>query len=256
MDTLNTSPYSKITDLVQYAKEMGEIICASGMFGVTKPEQGAVVAMFCVGENISLGEFMRTYHIVDGKVTMRADSMMGRFFEKGGEVKWVRRDNEAVEGIFSFGTNRDITVKCSLQDVRENGVAIGKDGRSLKLNWQKFPRQMLTARVVSEAIRLLAPQLISGVYTPEEVSDFTSTSTPIPARVQVSAELAGEDNKSAKDILVSRLENLLEKYEPKASEYLISKNLIKQGQTYRDLDSMSANRLLTNPEKLIDIISK
>lgn len=40
-----------------------------------------------------------------------------------------------------------------------------------KVNWKQSPRQMLTARVVTEGVRLVNPGLIAGIYTPEEIQD-------------------------------------------------------------------------------------
>jgi hypothetical protein len=138
--------------------------------------------------------------------------------------------------------------------MKKNGVAMGKSG--LKDNWRKFPRQMLTARCISEAIRLLMPQIVSGVYTPEEVQDFTNTVTQQPVKaIQVApqvetVEMVDEPVKQLND----RLDELLMKYEPRASEYLKSKGYIKPNQTYRDLDAMTAQRFLASPAKMINIL--
>lgn len=41
-----------------------------------------------------------------------------------------------------------------------------------KENWRKFPRQMLSARVISEGVAACYPMATSGLYVPEEVEDF------------------------------------------------------------------------------------
>jgi hypothetical protein len=135
----------------------------------------------------------------------------------------------------------------------KNGVAIGKDNK-LKVNWQRFPRQMLTARCISEAVRLLAPQIVSGIYTPEEVQDFSSANQSLPAKVVQALPAPVQEVSDPKAEVVSRLSALLDKYEPKATEYLIVKGYIKNGQTYRDLDAITAQRILGNPSKIIGIL--
>jgi hypothetical protein len=230
---------------------MGEMIWASGMFGCVKPEQGMVLAMQCLAEGKAPLELAKTYHIIEGKLTMRADAMLGRYLTTGGKVKWITRSDVEVRAIWSKDGN-DVEISSTIEEYTKNGIACGKDGRTLKTNWQKFPRQMLTARNVSEAIRLLAPQIISGIYTPEEVSDFSSQDKPLPApKVYVEQRPAIDDPAAA---VTARLDDLLAKYEPDASNYLIEKKLIKEGQTYHNLDAMTAQRVLSNPAKILAIL--
>jgi len=41
---------------------------------------------------------------------------------------------------------------------------------------------MLRARLITKAIRIIAPELIAGVYTPDELEDSGAVSTPAPAK--------------------------------------------------------------------------
>lgn len=262
--------YNKINDPIEAIKVMGSMIAESGMFGCQKHEQGMVLAMQCLAEGKAPLELAKTYHIVEGKLSMRADAMLGRFLTTGGKVKWLERTNEKVSANFSHGDNENVLIEASLEDMKKNGVAMDKTGKYLKANWQKFPRQMLTARVISEGVRLLAPQLIAGVYTPEEVQDFTNDSKPaapaarVPVAVQpvtkvdvidVPSEPAPiETSSSGREKLNARLHDLLLIHEPKATQELIRLGYIKEGQTYIDLDPMSAVRLLDNPAKFLSRI--
>ena len=214
--------------------------------------------MQCLAEGKPPLELAKTYHIVEGKLSMRADAMLGRFLTTGGRVKWLERSNERVAASWSHGCNEDVTISCTLDEMKKNGVAMDKTGRNLKTNWERFPRQMLTARVISEAVRLLAPQIVAGIYTPEEVSDFTDKPAALPAREPVRIPVAvakpngnPEPVIDPKAILQSRLDELLASYEPRATQELISLNYIKAGQTYRDLDALSAQRLLDSPAKFL-----
>ncbi len=241
--------YNKITDPIQAIEKMGEMIWASGMFGCVKPEQGMVLAMQCLAEGKAPLELAKTYHIIEGKLTMRADAMLGRYLTTGGKVKWLVRSDTEVRAIWSKDGN-DVEISSTLEEFKNNGIAMsGKGG--LKDNWRKFPKQMLTARNVSEAVRLLAPQIISGIYTPEEVSDFSSHDKPLPPKVLVEQREAPVDGQAA---LNARLDEILAKHEPHASRYLIEKKLIKEGQTYHNLDAITAQRVLSNPAKIVAIL--
>ncbi len=246
--------YNKITDPIQAIQVMGEMIWGSGMFGCVKPEQGMVLAMTCLAEGKAPLELAKTYHIIEGKLSMRADAMLGRFLTTGGKVKWLVRNDKEVKAVF-IHSDSEVEIGCTVEEMKANGVAMGKNG--LKDNWRKFPRQMLTARCISEGVRLLAPQIVSGIYTPEEVSDFSSQDKPIalPSKPVQSAPV--EQVMSVADpagAVVSRLDDLLAKYEPTASEYLVSKSFLRAGQTYRDLDAMTAQRILANPSKIVTIL--
>jgi hypothetical protein len=256
--------YNKISDPIEAIKVMGAMIAESGMFGCNKHEQGMVLAMQCLAEGKAPLELAKTYHIVEGKLSMRADAMLGRFLTTGGKVKWLERSNIKVSANFSHGDNENVLIEASLEDMKSNGVAMDKTGKYLKANWQKFPRQMLTARVISEGVRLLAPQLIAGVYTPEEVQDFTNDSKPVAPAMRVAAqptkvealevlpEAAPVETSSAgREKLNQRLHDLLLIHEPRATQELVRLGYIKEGETYTDLDPMSAVRLLDSPAKFL-----
>lgn len=256
----NLSVYSKITDPIHAMQVMGEMIAGSGMFGCTKTEQGMVLAMQCLAEGKPPLELAKTYHIIEGKLTMRADAMLGRYLTSGGKVKWTERSDKRVAATWICDGN-EVEIVVTIEEMTKNGVALGNNGK-LKTNWQRFPRQMLTARNVSEAVRLLMPQIVSGIYTPEEVADFSNNDRQvIPAQVApvvqhiqpVKLEVVDE-NTSAKDSLIARLDELLARYEPHATNYLMTKSYLKAGQSYRDLDAMTAQRMLASPAKIIGIL--
>jgi hypothetical protein len=256
----NLSVYSKITDPIHAMQVMGEMIAGSGMFGCTKTEQGMVLAMQCLAEGKPPLELAKTYHIIEGKLTMRADAMLGRYLTSGGKVKWTERSDKRVAATWICDGN-EVEIAVTIEEMTKNGVALGNNGK-LKTNWQRFPRQMLTARNVSEAVRLLMPQIVSGIYTPEEVADFSNNDRQvIPAQVApvvqhiqpVKLEVVDE-NTTAKDSLIARLDELLAQYEPHATNYLMTKSYLKAGQSYRDLDAMTAQRMLASPAKIIGIL--
>jgi hypothetical protein len=256
----NLSVYSKITDPIHAMQVMGEMIAGSGMFGCTKTEQGMVLAMQCLAEGKPPLELAKTYHIIEGKLTMRADAMLGRYLTSGGKVKWTERSDKRVAATWICDGN-EVEIAVTIEEMTKNGVALGNNGK-LKTNWQRFPRQMLTARNVSEAVRLLMPQIVSGIYTPEEVADFSNNdrqvipaqATPVVQHIQPVKLEVVDENTTAKDSLIARLDELLAQYEPHATNYLMTKSYLKAGQSYRDLDAMTAQRMLASPAKIIGIL--
>jgi len=174
---------------------------------------------------------------------MRADAMLAKFQMSGGRVEWQSRTDKEVTAVFSHNGNKlPFTVR--LEDFVANGVATSRDGK-LKDNWRKFPRQMLTARVISEAVRLLAPEIVFGVYTPEEVADFSSA----PEVKTVKPELVKPEPAKLDSIITPELE-------ADANAFLIARSYVKVGQTYRDVAADMAERIIANPRAFIEAVNQ
>ena len=92
----------------------------------------------------------------------------------------------------------------------------------------------------------------SGFATEREYLNHIKESIVEHFRTQP-IDIVDEDN-SARESLTSRLDELLGKYEPAATNYLMAKGYLKAGQNYRDLDAMTAQRMLASPAKIIGIL--
>lgn len=140
-------------------------IVRSGMFGIQKEDQAISLMMLCQAEGLHPMQAVRRYHLIEGKPTMRADAMLAEFQARGGRVAWGERTNTIVSAVFSHPSCGDVPVIWTIEDAKRAGLT----GKAV---WQKFPRQMLAARVISEGIRAAMPGVNVGIYTPEEVIDF------------------------------------------------------------------------------------
>lgn len=158
-------------------RQMAEVAAKSGLFpAIRSPEAAMALMMICNSEGLHPMQALRRYHIVDGKPSMRADAMLAEFQERGGKVEWIERSDERAEAVFAAPGAKPEKVSWSIQQARNAGLA-SKDV------WRKYPRQMLSARVTSEGVRLVMPSIVVGIYTPEEVQDFDDTPrAPTPAK--------------------------------------------------------------------------
>lgn len=237
--------YQKIGDPMAAIEKLGEIIAYSGLFGCTKKEQGQVLAMQCLVEGKPPLELAKTYHMIDGKLSMKADVMLARYLLSGGSVKWLERSNDRVKAEWTHRGNT-VVIEHTFEEHKASGNALGKDGK-LKDNWRKTPRQMLTARVISEGVRLLAPEINFGIYTPEEVADFNNEAPAKPA----SKPAAPQQAEVVVESTMSKLEALLEPFEEQANAFLRSKKLISENQNFRDISNTLADKILGNPESFL-----
>lgn len=164
---------------VNELSQLGQLLAKSKMFGTDKPEECIVIAGLCHQEGISWMEFMRKYHMIQGKISMRADAMLADYQRLGGAITVKQRDSNGSIVVFDYnGTSYES--KCIWEEVKDedfcNSFNRNTGKREIKENY-KYPRkrmQMLWARAVSDGIRVICPQAVQGVYTPEEVVDFNN----------------------------------------------------------------------------------
>ena len=160
----NLIPFNEI-------ENMAIAVSKSKLFGISTPEQAMSLMILCQAEGLHPGIAMRDYHLIQGRPALKADAMLARFQQAGGKVEWKEYTDEKVTGVFSHPQGGTLELSWTLAKAKSIGIA-NKD------NWKNYPRAMLRARVVSEGIRSVYPGCVVGVYTPEEVQDFT----PSPAK--------------------------------------------------------------------------
>lgn len=168
--------YKQMGDPMIAAVKMGDFLTKSNMFGCGKSEQGIIIALTCMMEGISLVEFNRTYHIINDKLAMRADAMLAKFNARGGKHKIIEYspDRAAVElTIDGQSTAFELTWKDAQL---EPFAKTGKGEIAFNYSTPLKRSQMMWARVTSRGVRAMAPGIVAGFYTEEEVQDFNTDS--------------------------------------------------------------------------------
>lgn len=174
--------YDRIQDPVAGALSFGEHIGKSGLFGCTKTEQGVVFAMACFFERKSPLDIVRTYHVTaDGKLVKKALAQLAEFRQKGGKHKWLnsgdtsaaKREEWKAVGEFTFEGNT-YKVEFSMDDADRQGLVRPKS------NWEKTPGNMLRARVITNALGMLCPEIVAGsADVPEEEDPEITPKAPL-----------------------------------------------------------------------------
>ena len=173
-------PVQSMQDIVA----AGHLVAQSGMLGVTNPAEGFIVVATCIQEGMSLLKFSERYNVICGRCSMKAEAMLSRLLELGGEYKVLARDPEKASVSLKY-KSAEYTSTLTWADAQQESYTRQKDGRTLKDNWSTPRRrmQMLWARAVSDGVRVVCPLATRGTYTPEEVMDFDdprgATATPI-----------------------------------------------------------------------------
>lgn len=176
--------YDRINDPIAGMQALGKAIAKAQMFGCSNEEQGQVFAMECMVRKIPPLSLAAKYHIIFGKLSQKADDMLSDFLKAGGRSKILERSPAGVSVELTFDGNTQVFSLTWEEALKEPFVYDGKEKEILaalaankkpvlkpKYSTPRSRMQMLWARVISDAIRCMAPGVNNGVYTPEEVQD-------------------------------------------------------------------------------------
>lgn len=167
--TTDLTVYERIKDPLAAVKELGKAIAKSKMFGCENIEQGEVFALECLSRKCPPLSLAEDYHVIEGKLSMRADAMLARFLESGGRHRVVQRNADGAVIELKVGRETE-QFSYSWEEAQAAGAHLTKGGKPLP-TWST-PRgrmQMLWARVISDGVRTMAPQVCRGKYTPEDL---------------------------------------------------------------------------------------
>lgn len=254
-------------------QEMAKIGVESNFFGIKKPTEALALMLIAQSEGKHPATVFSQYHVIQGRPALKSDAMLARFQQAGGKVEWHTHTNEKVSATFIHPQGGSLTVDWDMQRAKEAGLT-GKD------NYKKFPRQMLRARVISEAVRAVYPGVLQGMYTPEEVQEFDAPRPVRSAKVEPVVEVKAEPVTEAPVVVVEpvavpatpvieadvvsidtswadELEKRIFEHEPKVNAFLLAKGQIAEGQTFRDIaDEGYRNRVLSNTPRFLDAVLK
>ena len=237
--------------------EMGKMLAQSGMFGVKTPAQGAVVALTCYTENISLTQFKQKYHYIEqgGTLSMRTDYILSEFYKRDGKVQFKENTDEVVDMVFiNKQFPEGYPVKHTLKEFVDKKVATSNKTGKLKDNWAKHPANMLRARCVSDAIRVVDPEIIAGFYPVEVAQDFSEESST--TNIDLKAETPFTEAKvvEKKEALAQAKEaaQVGESVVEKAQEIMQENSITATAQSVEQEGTASFNELIVRMRRLLD----
>jgi len=165
------------------ALHVSQVLVASRLLprSITTPE--AAFAVIATGRELGLSamQSLRAIHIVEGKPTLSADLMVA-LVKRSPECGFFRLVESTGERA-TYETQRrgepgPTRLSFTIEEARAAGAA-NKD------NWRKFPAAMLRARAASGLARAVFPDLVLGVYDPDELDGARFESQPAPVAAPV-----------------------------------------------------------------------
>ena len=158
--------------------KMAGVLCNSGMLpvGLNTPEKVCVALEW--GHELQLPPMVAVNNIavINGKPTLSADIMHAiakRNPEYGG-LKWLQLSDTVAECVITrtTATYTEETAGYYDIDMARNANLLSKD------NWKKYPQRMLKHRALSYALRDAFPDILAGIYSPEEMDGVQSVAAP------------------------------------------------------------------------------
>lgn len=158
--------------------EMARVLCKSGLIpsGLNSPEKVFVALQW--GHELGLSPMVAVNNVavINGKPTLSADIMAAvvkRSPEYGG-IKWIEMsDTKAECEITRILPNGEKEVQTSCFTIED----AQKAGLTTKDVWKKYPRRMLKHRCLSYGVKDVFPDLLAGLYDPEEMESVQSEKT-------------------------------------------------------------------------------
>lgn len=162
-----------ITELQTLAKAAH----ASGL--MPSEVRSADAALYIMASGIELGLqpmiSLRTLRLVKGRISIAAEAMLALAISREITADWQQADNDAAILVLTRKGGKPYTSAFTMADARKAGL--GGD------NWTKYPAAMLRARAISAGVRAYCPDVVTGLYSAEEVADFDDA----PRTVQIEA---------------------------------------------------------------------
>lgn len=166
------------------AKDLAKSIHGSSLLpAALKRTEADVLVTVLTGQELGLlpMQSMRAIHVIEGKPTLSADAMAAIILASPVcdyfRVTVWTHERCVVEA--KRKNDPALTVEWTMKDAAAASL-LGKDV------WKKYPRSMLRARAISAAAHNVFPDIILGVYTPEELGAEPKDVNERPASVAAS----------------------------------------------------------------------
>lgn len=253
-----------------------DTLIKSGFLPQAIKTSAQAVAIIMTGRELGIPtmQALRQINVIQGKPTMAAELMLALAYQHIPGFTYQVKKSTATECtcVFTRPGHAAHEHTFTIADAQGLGLA-GKD------NWKKQPATMLRWRCISSGLRLVAPDAIAGVYTPEEIVpdmpvNYESGTvieviedapreeniptmplnsvldTPIATPVQpLATDNVGESYKN-----YSKVKELVKDCEPDAVAWCIKNGWIKEGEHMGQVSDANNLKILSRPPAFLTAV--
>lgn len=165
-------------------KAMAQALGAKKLFGKSADELLPLM-LIAQAEGLHPATAAQEYDIIQGKPAINSRAALARFQRSGGKIGWITRTDKEASARFEHPSCIGaVEITWTMERARQANL-------TGKTNWRQYPAQMLSARVVAEGVRACYPACLSGLYTVEEVQDFSIPRNITPGELKKDASPPG-----------------------------------------------------------------
>jgi hypothetical protein len=166
------------------ARSLAEAISRSGLAPQAARSPEAVMVILAQGAELGLPPMaaLRQIHVVNGRAVLSADLMRALVLRMGGRIRCVESTPDRATFAGSRGEEPEQSITWTMQMAQRAGLT-GKGP------WTQYPGAMLRARASAELCRLVWPDVVGGLYTPDEMGDARDARVEAPAVPVVAEEV-------------------------------------------------------------------
>ncbi len=170
------------------AIQFGDLLVKTGFLPRAIKTGTQAVAIILTGQELGLPPMksLRMIDVIEGKPALSGQLQLAIFKKAGGKAKILESTDEICRIHFTHPHGDEHDETFTIEEAKRAGLAGQR-----KDNWNKYPKVMLRWRCVASGLRVVAPDILGGAYTAEELATgFVE---------QVEAEKAAEQAKGAID---------------------------------------------------------
>lgn len=203
------------------------LIKAGGFLPTHLRGEGEIVAVVLAGRELGIGPMasIRSIKIVKGNVTLDAALQLGLMIRAGLKYRWLADGSDGKTASIELSREGQEPYVSTFTLAFAERAGLLKDGG----NWKSYPQAMLRARAISAAGKAYCPDIMAGIYLPDEIDGEGEQSYEPPPYIDAQPERLPAT--TAETPAGNPLSDLLDKELPKCVELTefadVAKSLVK-----------------------------
>ena len=163
-----TPTFSIMPTNISELRELANMIAGSHLFAVETLEAAAVILMTGLELGFSPVQSCRGIHVIKGKPTLSADMMIAACLNKRGICEYfycVSTTADQAKYVTKRVGRAETEYEFTIDMAKTAGLVVQGN------TFSKYPEALLRARAASGLARMVYPDVLLGLYTPDEIRE-------------------------------------------------------------------------------------